>query len=420
MNRLTRGGVSFTYANDSNQLTAISSPSTTVVHDARGNVTTKDGATGTDILFTHDLLNRLRKYETSPATDVWTYNYDAFGRRVKKSKSGEAHYYFYDGERVVVELVDTGTTAIKEYMYGNAIDEVLVERLPDGGSTGTFWPLADSLGTVRDLGEWTGSVARSRMTYDIDPDGKLVSEAAAGGTSSVSQDVLFTGRTLDRESLLYYYRARHYDPEIGRFLQSDPIGTWKDPVNLGNGYGYVGNDPNNHRDPKGRHIEPAPPGGAGAFPEAEARSDPGDPGDFPEDGEGDGLGEVCEPREDGGEDGGENNGGGPGNEPVDDVGDVLECIGIAALAIVGIEYHHIFPECLRVECEEYGIDIDDWTVPMGTAQHDEIHDGTEGGPWVDDVKVILDDDPPFDEFIEEVIELMEEYGIDGPLVPYPR
>ena len=60
--------------------------------------------------------------------------------------------------------------------------------------------------------------------------------------------MLFTGRWLDQETKnvnskgLYYYRAREYDPELGRFLQRDPIGIWGDTANLGNGYTHVANN----------------------------------------------------------------------------------------------------------------------------------------------------------------------------------
>jgi len=53
---------------------------------------------------------------------------------------------------------------------------------------------------------------------------------------------LFTGRRFDIETGLYYYRARYYNPYIGRFLQTDPVGY---------GYGYCGNNPLGRVDPFG-------------------------------------------------------------------------------------------------------------------------------------------------------------------------
>ena len=46
---------------------------------------------------------------------------------------------------------------------------------------------------------------------------------------------------------LYYYRARYYSPRLGRFLQTDPVGT-RDDLNL---YLYTFNDPSNYSDPSG-------------------------------------------------------------------------------------------------------------------------------------------------------------------------
>jgi len=73
----------------------------------------------------------------------------------------------------------------------------------------------------------------------------------------------FTGREWDRETGMYYYRARYYDPMEGRFVSKDTIGFEGKDMVL---YGYVQNNPINKKDPKGLEAVPnapsipAPPG----------------------------------------------------------------------------------------------------------------------------------------------------------------
>ncbi len=67
----------------------------------------------------------------------------------------------------------------------------------------------------------------------------------------IRQPYAFTGREYDKETGLYYYRARYYDPEIGRFISKDPFpGFLSYPQTL-NLYPYVGNNPVNRVDPWG-------------------------------------------------------------------------------------------------------------------------------------------------------------------------
>jgi len=101
-----------------------------------------------------------------------------------------------------------------------------------GVSVEHFRPLAARDGRLRDV-------------YHYGPYGE--------GTNWTPADALtgnpfrYTGRRVDPETGLYYYRARFYSPKTGRFLQTDPIGT-KDDLNL---YTYVGNDPLDRTDPSG-------------------------------------------------------------------------------------------------------------------------------------------------------------------------
>lgn len=60
--------------------------------------------------------------------------------------------------------------------------------------------------------------------------------------------LMFTGREFDKETGLYYYRARYYKPEIGRFLQVDPV-RYAGGMNL---YRYCRNNPWNSIDPFGK------------------------------------------------------------------------------------------------------------------------------------------------------------------------
>ena len=59
----------------------------------------------------------------------------------------------------------------------------------------------------------------------------------------------YTGQIWIPELGLWYYKARMYCPECGRFMQVDPVGYEGGQVNL---YAYVGNDPIGLRDPSGK------------------------------------------------------------------------------------------------------------------------------------------------------------------------
>lgn len=66
----------------------------------------------------------------------------------------------------------------------------------------------------------------------------------------VKQPYTYTARELDYETGLYYYRARYYDPKVGRFITRDPIG-FGGGINV---YAYVKNNPIRFKDPEGKNL----------------------------------------------------------------------------------------------------------------------------------------------------------------------
>ncbi|MEK6762395.1 MAG: LamG-like jellyroll fold domain-containing protein [Nitrospirota bacterium] len=247
-NRTTGGSV----VNAGNQLTADATHS--YQYDDNGNLIRKTLlATGNFTQYTYDAENRLVKVEdfaagaTTP-TAISTYRYDGLGRRIEKVTPTGTRRYIYDGEDIVLEY-DGSNVLQARYTHGPGIDEPIA--VTKGGST--FFYHQDGLGTVTELTDSAGATAKS---YSYDAYGTLVDQ-----TGTVDQPYTYTGREFDAESGLYYYRARAYDPMLGRFLRYDPIGFGGGSANL---YEYVKNNPGNAIDPNGlfprRPSRPINPG----------------------------------------------------------------------------------------------------------------------------------------------------------------
>jgi RHS repeat-associated protein len=115
-----------------------------------------------------------------------------------------------------------------------------------GGATDIAYLHADHLGTPQAM---TDANAQVLWWRDQTPFGQTVAE---GGFSV--NPLRFPGQYADVESGLAYNYFRDYDPALGRYIQSDPIG-------LGGGlntYGYVGGNPVSYVDPTGMQSSPPP------------------------------------------------------------------------------------------------------------------------------------------------------------------
>src|ERR1700693_3948034 len=113
----------------------------------------------------------------------------------------------------------------------------LCEPLASTVSGTTYFYQADGLGSITSLSSSTGTLSQ---TYQYDSFGNLVNS-----TGSFTNPFQYTARGNDSETGLYYYRARYYDPSVGRFLNEDRA---KLRANV-DFYTYAANQPINLTDP---------------------------------------------------------------------------------------------------------------------------------------------------------------------------
>ena len=206
-------------ANGLNQIAGIQGINLT--YDANGNLTRGAGQ------YAYDIENKLRS--ASSPTPV-TLGYDPLGRLYQTSSPAGTAQLLYDGDDVIGEYDGTGNF-VRRYIHGPGIDEPLVQY----DSIRRFLH-ADERGSIVAASDNSGATL---ATQGYSPTGQ---------PDSWSMNRFgYTGQIAIPEAMLWHYKARAYAPRLGRFLQTDPIGT-EGGLNL---YAYASGDPVNLLDPMG-------------------------------------------------------------------------------------------------------------------------------------------------------------------------
>jgi len=211
-------------------------------YDKNGNLLT-DGTR----VFVYDAFNRMVKVlNRADNAEIAKYGYDAFGDRVLKTVNNITTRYVYSGKQVIEEY--EGDILMKSYIYGTmGLDDVVKMKT----NSNDYYYHKDILGSVIALSDETGSVVEK---YEYDAYGKttvLNSNGVVISASTVGNDFGYTGQRNDNETGLYYYKARYYSTEMGRFMNMDPEG-YSEGMNL---YAYVNDNPVNFNDPLGLYKE---------------------------------------------------------------------------------------------------------------------------------------------------------------------
>ena len=199
-----------------------------IEYDANGRVIRMCGPLG-DMQLRWDAAGRLRCVDGGSRGSV-RYDYDALGRRIRKTLGSHQTTWLWHGDRPIVEEMHDGDALISRRIW-----------LFDPAQRDTFSPMAalvdgrffgiicDHLGAPMLAADTTGKVHWRR---DMPPPNPVTGPVTGPGQSPLhasapdSLDIPFgsPGHYRDHETGLIYSRHRYLNPNRERFLSPDPSG----------------------------------------------------------------------------------------------------------------------------------------------------------------------------------------------------
>jgi RHS repeat-associated protein len=228
------------YTPATNRLASITQGGTTnVLANANGNITSIPPANqGTTATFSYSVANRLSSV-TGTTLAISNLVYDGFGRRFSKQNPGSNPIsYTYDVGGNLVEENNNGVVTDYVFLNGMPIGVFVPGSNPPTTSI-LYYVHADRQGVPQLV---TDSTQTPQWSTTYQPYGTTPTIV-----SSIVQNLRFPGQYFDRETGFNYNNARDYMPNLGRYLEADPIGL----AGGINPYRYANANPAQFIDPTG-------------------------------------------------------------------------------------------------------------------------------------------------------------------------
>ena len=200
-------------------------------YDALGNLIYRQLPDGENQYYQYDLENQLVRAEIKkPAgnTEIWTYAYDPFGRRLSKERQDKLAWTSTDPKRT--HFVWDGSRLLQEYTYKGSYTYIYTDQ-------DSYEPLAQIFDNAKDGKQYiayfhTDQVGIPREMTDIHGNLLWYGEYTAWGRlkkdervyKNAHQPFRLQNQYFDEETGLHYNLMRYYEPEAGRFVNQDPIG----------------------------------------------------------------------------------------------------------------------------------------------------------------------------------------------------
>jgi RHS repeat-associated protein len=203
-------------------------------YDAAGNILA-DG----QVSYVYNDLGRLT--EATVGTKTAKYTYDGLGQRIRKTGAGNFHYV-YDEAGHLIGSYDKGGDPIQEYVYLGDMPLAVLSQAGDN-------KMVHYIYTDQIMKPWaiTDVLNQAVWKWDTSPFGEMPASQNPEDLGAFNFNLRFPGQHYDKETGLFYNYFRDYDPQTGRYMQSDPIGL-EGGMNT---FAYVLNSPIMRIDPKG-------------------------------------------------------------------------------------------------------------------------------------------------------------------------